>query len=650
MTRLNELTLGTPGAGEEMSIEDYLDLCARDPSAYDSAEERMLKAFGEPVKIDTKDNPRLSRIFNNRMIRVYPAFSDFYGAEEAIERVVAFFRHAAQGLEERKQVLYLLGPVGGGKSSIAERLKSLMEKRPIYVLKGSPVFESPLGLFSAESEIGRVLSDANGEYKIPSRHLTGLASPWAVKRLDEDHEGDWRKFRVQKIYPSVLRQRAICKVEPGDENNQDISTLVGKVNIRRVDDFDQNDPDSYSFSGGLCIANQGLLEFVEMFKAPLKMLHPLLTATQEGNFKGTEGIGAIPFSGVIVAHSNESEWQAFRHNKANEAFLDRVYIVKIPYTLRVGEERQIYEKMLAGSDLANRPCAPHTLNMMAQWSVLTRLKEPKNSSTWSKLLSYDGDDLKDVDPNAKSAQEYRELADKEGGHEEGMTGSSTRFAFKVLSQVFNFDQEGEIAANPIHLMYVLEQRINADDAEKETKERYLKFIDEYLKKKYFQFVEREIQGACVDSYEEYGQTLFNRYFLIADYWIRGEDYRDPNTGATSNKGKHNDELEKTEKPAGIANPKDFRNEVVNYVLRYRGDNNGKMPPWKSYRKIADVIEKHLVGTMETILPVISFRVTKRSEQEEKDHGKFLERMVAKGYTPKQVRLVSEWYLDNKKSS
>src|SRR3989338_6759309 len=263
-----------------LSLDDYLGKCAESPSYYASAAERLLKAIGDPVMVDTSQDPRMGRIFMNRTMKVYPAFEDFYGMEETIERIVSFFRHAAQGLEERKQVLYLLGPVGGGKSSIAERLKSLIEKRPIYVLKGSPVFESPLGLFSAESEIGQLLCDTKGEYKIPMRHLTGLASPWAVKRLDEDHGGDWRKFRVQKLYHSVLRQRAICKVEPGDENNQDISTLVGKVNIRRVDDFDQNDPDSYSFSGGLCIANQGLLEFVEMFKAPLKMLHPLLTATQ----------------------------------------------------------------------------------------------------------------------------------------------------------------------------------------------------------------------------------------------------------------------------------------------------------------------------------------------------------------------------------
>src|SRR5499433_266950 len=300
--------------------------------------------------------------------------------EEAIEQVVSYFRHAAQGLEEKKQIMYLLGPVGGGKSSIAERLKQLMERKPIYALKGSPVNESPLGLFAPE-EYGNVLES---NYGIPRRYLTGIMSPWAIKRLQE-FEGDISKFRVARIQPSVLRQIAISKTEPGDENNQDISSLVGKVDIRKLDKFAKDDTDAYSYSGGLCLANQGLLEFVEMFKAPIKVLHPLLTATQEGNFKGTEGFGAIPYDGIVMAHSNESEWKAFKNNKNNEAFLDRIYVVKVPYCLRVSEETKIYEKLIRNSSLSDAKCAPGTLKMMSQFAVLTRLKEPENSSLFSKM-------------------------------------------------------------------------------------------------------------------------------------------------------------------------------------------------------------------------------------------------------------------------
>src|SRR5512134_974520 len=299
-------------------------------------------------------------------------------------------------------------------------------------------------------------------------------SPWAIKRLKE-FGGDVSQFKVIRIQPSVLRQIAIAKTEPGDENNQDISSLVGKVDIRKLDRFAQNDPDAYSYSGGLCLANQGMLEFVEMFKAPIKMLHPLLTATQEGNYKGTEGFSAIPFGGIILAHSNESEWQTFRNNRNNEAFLDRIYIVKVPYCLQMSEEVKIYQKLLRHSALSNSPCAPGTLDMMAQFSVLSRLKEPENSSIYSKMRVYDGESLKDTDPKAKSFQEYRDYS----GPDEGMTGISTRFAFKVLSAVFNYDQT-EVAANPVHLMYVLEQRIAREDLPEETRGRYLEHIKGYL--------------------------------------------------------------------------------------------------------------------------------------------------------------------------
>src|SRR6478752_4933348 len=321
---------------EEYSLSEYLQLCKKDPLTYASAPERMLAAIGEPTLVDTRLDPRLSRIFANKVIKVYPAFREFYGMEEVIEQVVSYFRHAAQGLEERKQILYLLGPVGGGKSSIAEKLKHLMEQVPFFALKGSPVNESPLGLFN-NAEDAPLLQQ---QYGIAPRYLQRIMSPWAVKRLEE-FGGDIRKFKVVKRFPSILKQCGIAKTEPGDENNQDISALVGKVDIRKLETFAQDDPDAYSYSGGLCLANQGLLEFVEMFKAPIKVLHPLLTATQEGNFKGTEGFGAIPFDGIVMAHSNESEWKAFKNNKNNEAFLDRIYIVKVPYCLRVTEEVKI---------------------------------------------------------------------------------------------------------------------------------------------------------------------------------------------------------------------------------------------------------------------------------------------------------------------
>ncbi|MFB9947772.1 PrkA family serine protein kinase [Rhizobium puerariae] len=627
----------------DMSIADYLALCKKEPMAYANAAERLLAAIGEPQIVDTAKDARLGRIFMNRTIRAYPAFSGFYGMEETIERIVSFFRHAAQGLEERKQILYLLGPVGGGKSSLAERLKQLMETNPIYVLKAgdeiSPVFESPLNLFDPTT-MGTMLLE---QYGIPTRRLNGLMSPWCLKRLDE-FGGDITRFRVVRLQPSRLRQIGIAKTEPGDENNQDVSSLVGKVDIRKLENYSQNDPDAYSYSGGLNRANQGLLEFVEMFKAPIKMLHPLLTATQEGNYMGTENIGAIPFSGVILAHSNEAEWQSFKANKNNEAFIDRICVIKVPYCLRAAEEQKIYEKLIEGSELADAPCAPATLEMLARFSVLSRLRKHENSTFFSKMRAYDGENLKETDPRARSVQEYRDAA----GVDEGMDGISTRFAFKVLASTFNYDTT-DLGADPVHLMYILEQAIRREQFSEDTEKRYMEFIKADLAPRYAEFIGNEIQKAYLESYADYGQNLFDRYVAYADAWIEDIDFKDPDTGQLLDRELLNQELTKIEKPAGIANPKDFRNEIVKFCLRSRANNAGRNPSWTSYEKIREVIEKRMFSQVEDLLPVISFGSKKDSETEKK-HNEFVSRMAARGYTERQVRRLVEWYMRVKQAS
>ncbi len=620
-----------------MSLRDWLLAARDDKMLYASPAERMIAAIGEQELLDTAQDPRLGRIFFNRTIKRYRAFEGFYGMEDTIERIVGYFKHAAQGLEEKRQILYLLGPVGGGKSSLAERLKDMMEKRPIYVLKAgnqiSPVFESPLGLFRS-GDLAALLED---KYGIERHRLTGVMSPWAVKRLDE-FGGDISKFEVARLYPSKLRQIAISKTEPGDENNQDISSLVGKVDIRKLEHFSQNDPDAYSFSGGLCHANQGLLEFVEMFKAPIKVLHPLLTATQEGNYIGTETLGPIPFNGVILAHSNEAEWQVFKANKNNEAFLDRICVITVPYCLRVSDEVQIYRKLLKESQLDKAPCTPETLEMLARFCVLTRLKEHENSNLYSKMRVYDGEKLRDTDPKAKTLQEYRDAA----GVDEGMTGISTRFAYKTLSETFNYDHS-EITADPVHLMYVTEQAIKREQFPDDVEKKYLEFIKAELAPRYAEFIGKEIQKAYLESYGEYGQNLFDRYIAYADAWIEDQDFKDADTGQLLDRNSLDAELSKIEKPAGIANPKDFRNEVVKFALRYRAQHDGKNPQWTAYEKIRNVIEKRMFTQVEDLLPVISFESKKDVDTETK-HNEFVKRMLARGYTQRQVRRLVEWYM------
>lgn len=637
-------------APEIFSLEEYLSLCKSQPLSYASAAERMVAAIGDPEVIDTSEDPRLSRIHSNKKIRVYKAFSDFYGAEDAIERLVAYFRHAAAGLEESKQILYLKGPVGGGKSSIVERLKTLMQAHPIFVLydpaekdpelRMSPVFESPLALFNKDDTAHL---DILNEYNIPSNYAgQTVLSGWALQKLQE-FEGDFSKFAVAKVWPNKDRQIGVMKVEPGDENNQDVSVLIGKTDLRKLERFPQNHPYAYTYSGGLNRSNQGLMDFAEMFKANIKTLNPLLMATQEHNYNGTEAIPAMPYTGIICAHSNESEWAAFKNNKTNEAFLDRVYIVDVPYCLRVDDEVKIYTKMLNGSSLRNAPIAPKTLEMLAEWMVLTRLVEPLNSTIAAKLRVYNGENVKDTMPSAKPYEEYREAA----GVNEGMTGMSTRFAFKLLSQTFDLRPE-ETQANPVDLMFVIEEAIKKEALSEETHSKYLTFIKEHLHKRYFEYLEKELRAAYLDSFDSFGQNMFERYVLFAESWLSDEQCRDPETHTMLNRDALNSRLEEMEKPAGIYNAKDFRNEIVNYVLRYK-NRHGSAPRWNEYEKIKVVLEKRMFSATENIMPVVSFGPKQDSELAQK-HNKFLERMLSSGYTENQVKVLVSWWSAQKKSS
>lgn len=621
-----------------MSMQEYLSNVKTDTKYYQTSAERLLSAIGEPEIIDTSKDAKLSRIFGNRSIKKYKAFEDFYGLEEVIEKIVSFLKHSAQGLEESRQILYLLGPVGSAKSSISERLKELMEKEPIYVLTDaegviSPIFETPLGLFNE--------SDAE-EIGIPARYLAIIPSPWATKRL-ELYKGDISKFKVSEIYPSQLHQIALCKTEPGDENNQDISTLVGKLDIRKLEFYSQNDPDAYNYSGGLCLANQGLLEFVEMFKAPIKVLHPLLTATQEKNYKGTEALAALPFEGLILAHSNEAEWETFRNNKNNEAFLDRVSIVEVPYCLRVSEEVKIYKKLLSKSSLKDAPCVPDTLTMLAEFCIYSRLAVPENSTLESKIKTYNGENIKAVDNGALSYQEYKDAAPTS----EGFTGISTRTAYKILAEVYNFDLQ-EIAADPVHMLHILEKTVKAGKYDGDRETFLLSVIKGVLVNQYSKKIGKDIQTAYLESYDEYGQSLFDKYILYADHWVQDRDFKDADTGNMYDVDVLDKELMKLEKPARISNSKDFRNEVVNFAIRYQAGHEGKNPDWKSYEKLRKVIEESMFSKTEELLPVISFG-KKSSKDEQEKHQSFVDRMKKMGYTEKQVKRVVEWHRQVTKS-
>jgi len=274
--------------------------------------------------------------------------------------------------------------------------------------------------------------------------------------------------------------------------------------------------------------------------------------------------------------------------------------------------------------------------MLAEFCVITRLDETENSSIISKMKVYNGENIKEKDSNAKSLQEYKDGSSSN----EGFFGISTRLAYKILAEVFNFDPE-EIAADPVHLLYVLEKTVARQRYPEDVEEKYISYIKKYLAPDYLNRVEKDIQTAYLDSYGEYGQSLFDRYILFADHWIQDNNFRDPDTNQMFDRSDLNKELEKIEKPAGIVNPKDFRHEIVNFALRCRAQNNGNNPEWTSYEKLRRVIEVNMFSKTQDLLPVISF-TGKGNKEDKTKHDSFVNRMKELGYTERQVRRIVEW--------
>jgi len=616
---------------EVLTLSEFLDRAKEDPSVYATPAQRLLKAIGDPELIDTSSNPRLGRVFGNRTIRLYDAFKEIYGLEEVVERIVSFYRHSAQGLEEKNQALCLRGPVGSAKSTIAELLKELMEQESFYALQGSPINESPLGLFD--------VADAK-ELGIPAHALQIIPSPWALKRVKE-YKGDLSKFKVVKLKPSKYYQVGITKTEPGDENTQDISVLTGKLDIRQIEHYSQDDPDAYSYSGGLCKSHRGMLDFVEMLKSPLKTLHPLLTALQEHNYTGTEAIGPIPYDGLVLSHFNEHEWDKFKNDSKNEALLDRFCIIDVPYNLRRDEEMKIFKKLIVNSELDGTPCAPHTYQCLADFTILSKLSEPENSNVYSKMHVYNGEDVRDKDTRAKSMDEYRQNADRN----EGFVGVSTRTAYKLLAETFNYDPN-VIEADPVHLFVVIRDwiaRQHMDETAEGTANGYL----DYVEHRFYTKLGKDIQSSFIEQREDYLQNSFEHYIARADAWTQDSDYKDPDTGLLLNRGELDDRLSEIEKLAGIANPKDFRNELVNWVLRYRASKK-EMPKWNSYAPMRRVLEKALYDKMDDLIPILSAKGIK-SEGAKAQYQSFVDNMMKLGYTDTQVQRLADAYVKYKKA-
>jgi serine protein kinase len=616
----------------EGTFLEYAELVKKNPELAILAHQRIYNLVTGPgvEVIRTDENPRLRRIYGNDVIKRYKFFSeDFFGIDKTIMKLVRYFHSAAMAGEEARQVLYLVGPVGSGKSSLMESLKKALEASPpIYCLKDCPMREEPLHLVPKHLRAGFE--------EILGVRIEGDLCPVCRYRLKNEFGGEYERFPVESAGFSIRSRKGIGVVPPVDPNNQDTSVLIGSVDISKIDLYPEDDPRVLSLNGAFNVGNRGIVEFIEVFKNETEYLHTMITATQEKSVPSPGKGAMIYFDGVILAHSNEAEWNKFRSDHTNEAILDRIVKIEIPYCLELNEEMKIYEKILKKSRFRAHT-APHTIEVASMFAILTRLAPSAKVDPMTKLKIYNGEEI--MEKGAARKTDILEL--REEASREGMTGISTRFIMKVLDTALS---ESECdCINPISVMETLVRAVRELAVSDEEKTRYLRFIQDSIKKEYNKTLEKEVTKAFIHGYREQAESLFNNYLDHSEAFVNKTRIKDTNTG---------EELEPDEKfmrsieeQIGIAesSAKGFRADVTAYmffVLR-----NGGRLDYQSYEPLKEAIEKKLTASVRELSRIVT-KARVRDEEQDKKYNSMVEEMKRNGYCDHCCNVIMKYAANN----
>jgi len=617
----------------EGTFLDYLELVKKDPSLAQLAHERLYRLITEPgvETVKTEENPRLRRIYGNEIIKKYAFFSqDFFGIDRTLMKIVRYFHAAAMHGEESRQVLYLVGPVGSGKSSIVERLKRALEEAPpIYAIKDCPMREEPLHLVPKHlrKEFSEMLNV----------RIEGDLCPHCRYRLKYEYNGEYERMPVEAVEFSIRSRKGIGVVPPVDPNNQDTSVLIGSVDISKMDLYAEDDPRVLSLNGAFNVGNRGIVEFIEVFKNEIEYLHTMITATQEKAIPSPGKGPMIYFDGVIVAHSNEAEWNKFKSDHTNEAILDRIVKIEVPYCLELNEEIKIYQKMLKQSSFRAH-LAPHTIEIASMFAVLTRLTPSSKVDPLTKLRIYNGEEVLEQG-NVKKV-DIAELRE-EATNREGMTGISTRFIMKALDTALAESENNCI--NPLAILDTLVKAVKELSVPEEERKRYLVFLQDILRKEYHRILELEVTKAFIHGYREQAQDLFNNYLDHAEAYANRTKIKDRNTGEELEPDERF--LQSIEEQIGITGTaaKGFRQDVAAYML-YVLRNGGKLE-YESYEPLKVAIEKKLTTAVRELSRVITQTKVRDKEQNEKYQAMVAE-MKQNGYCDHCCNVVLKYAANN----
>ena len=586
----------------EGTFKDYLEIVARQPKVADLAHARM---FDMIQSAGVQDN-------GEGLSKTYTFFEgELFGMERTIQHLVEeYFAPAARRLDIRKRILMLVGPVGGGKSTLSTLLKKGLEKYSkteegaVYAIKGSPMHEEPLHL---------IPEDLRPMFKQQfGIHIEGDLDPVDAYKLKHDWGGKIDDVPVERISLSERERRGIGTFKPADPKSQDVAELTGSVNIQALTEYGlESDPRAYNFDGELNIANRGVIEFIEMLKAEKRFLYELNTVAGEQTIKASR-FALIYADLVVLAHTNEYEYNSYFGNKENEAMIDRIFVVRVPYNLRLTEEVKIYEKLIGQSqlsedraDLSAVHIAPHTLRTASMFALLTRLKASKKSglSLMTKLKLYDGEkQVGDWDQ-----KHIREL--QEEFMDEGMSGVSPRFVINRLSAALVKGGKGYVT--PIDVLRSMRDGLQEHTTSEEEHRRLLGFIDE-TRKDYDELAKKEVQRAFVYSYEESAKTLLDNYLDNVDAFCNRTKVKDP---ITSDDVEPDERLMRSfEEQIGVSEnaKREFREGIMRSVasVSRRGGAFGV----GSDERLKEALEKKLFSDLKDIVKITTSTKTPNQEQ------------------------------------
>lgn len=602
----------------EGTFLDYLEIVKQNPDVAKLSHKRLydfiMSKGVEVLKAD--ENPRIRKIYGNETIREYGYFKDdFFGIDKVIMKIVNYLHSASMKGEESRQVLYLVGPVGAGKSSLVESLKSaLVHCEPIYSIKGCPMNEEPLHL---------VPNHLRDEFnKMLGAQIEGDLCPVCKYRLLHEFNGEYENFPVERKGFSIRSRKGIGVVPPVDPNNQDTSILTGSIDISKMDMYPEDDPRIFSLNGAFNVGNRGLVEFIEVFKNDVEYLHTIITATQEKSIPSPGKGSMIYFDGIIIAHSNEAEWNKFKSDHTNEAILDRIVKVEVPYCLELEEEIKIYEKILKKSNFRAH-IAPHTIEVAAMFAILSRLTPSAKVDPMTKLKIYNGEDL--VEKGTTKKIDIIELREEAGPYE-GMKGISTRFIIKAIDNALSNSEFDCI--NPLSIMESIIKSVKDLDISPDDKKKYLGFIQDTIRKEYNKILEKEITKAFIHSFKEQAESLFNNYIDNAEAFVNKTRIKDDQTGEELNPDE--EFMRSIEEQIGVseASSKGFRADVTSYMF-YLVRNGAKID-YKSYEPLKEAIEKKLIASVRDLSRIVTKSRVRDKEQTEK-YNAMVEEMKRNGY-------------------